>query len=81
MIEVCGRTTDGRPVVHGVFRFRETYGVPLELLCLELHRRGLQIGWLELAAEMSAAGVADPRPQLLQAAEAVHQVDVVARRL
>lgn len=54
-LERVGTTTDGRPVVAGLFRYYDERGLPLDVVlggCLE---RGIQPGWLEFYVEAETA--------------------------
>ena len=57
MITQVGVTTDNRPVVAGVMRFRETYGLPLGVIFDVLERRGFVVSWLHLLDEAHKIGV------------------------
>ena len=61
MFEVVGRTEDGRPVVGGVYRFYETYGLPLEVVFETLHEKGLVPCWIRFHRECVNAGMKHER--------------------
>jgi hypothetical protein len=58
---MVGRDTDGRPVARNVFRFAETYGVPLDVLFGEFEARGWVVSWLHFYREARLAGMAHAR--------------------
>lgn len=57
MIKVIGQTTDNRYIVSGVYRFSETYGVPLFILLEWLEKKHLVIAWIEYVKEALNAGM------------------------
>lgn len=61
MLKVVGKTSDGRSVVRGVFRFYETEGVPLEVLLDFLHDHGMIPDWIAYVEEATGAGMAAGR--------------------
>lgn len=61
MIRVVGETTDGKPVVDGVYRFYETHGVPLDVVLEGLKLRGMVPCWVSLYREARAAGMKHDR--------------------
>lgn len=67
LIESYGVTTEGKPVVRGIFRFFETTGLPLSMCLDECWTRGLVPGWLELEKEMQGPGVKAPRVKIAAA--------------
>lgn len=60
LLKQCGVAENGKPVFEGLFRFRETHGLPLEVVIAEVVKSGGVVGWLELHDEMVAAGVRSP---------------------
>lgn len=60
LLKQCGVAEDGKPVFAGLFRFRETYGLPLEVVISVVIQDGGVVGWLELFDEMVAASVKSP---------------------
>lgn len=52
-----GVTTDGRPVVAGLYAFYETHGVALGLVVEALHARGAAPDWADFYHAARAAGV------------------------
>jgi hypothetical protein len=58
--KVIGKTIDDRPVFGGLFAFYETTGYPIELLFEWVISRGGIPDTLELASDMSKAGM-NPR--------------------
>jgi alanyl-tRNA synthetase len=57
LIVQVGTTPKGHPVVSGIWRFRETYGVPLEVVVHRCAIAGAMVDWLTLRNEMQAAGL------------------------
>ncbi len=57
MLRFVGKTTDGRDVVAGVFRFRETFGLPLDAIAEALLTVNVVIAWDEYEREALAAGM------------------------
>lgn len=53
---IVGKTQDGRDVVAGAFRFRETYGLPLEVLAEALQANGAVVSWPHYVQEALSAG-------------------------
>jgi hypothetical protein len=56
-----GLTTDGRLVVAGVFRFCETYGVPLDVVLDLLRQQRIVPCWMSYFREARLAGMATDR--------------------
>lgn len=54
-----GITTDGKPVVAGVFKLMSTHGLPLEFILEELKRRGLVTDWVDFVVKARADGWKD----------------------
>ncbi len=61
MIEVVGRTPDGRQVVRGVYSFYETNGMPLDALFETLRNQGLVPDWVAFLLEAIEAGMSPDR--------------------
>lgn len=61
MIKIVGRTTDGKDVVAGVYRFFETVGLPLDIVFDELRNRNAIPSWLHFYSEAQAAGLSHDR--------------------
>lgn len=61
MLEACGRTTDGRTVVRGMYRFYETSGVPLDVILEFIRDRGAVPDWRAFVDEAVAAGMSEAR--------------------
>jgi hypothetical protein len=57
LLQRVGSTTDGLPVVAGVFRFCETYGLPLVDLLYVLQKQGVMVDWLAYVSEAERAGM------------------------
>ena len=58
MLQV-GLTTEGKPVVVGIYRFYETVGMPLEMVVSLVHQRGGIPCWTTLVEEMRKGGLSD----------------------
>lgn len=56
-----GITEDGKPVLAGVYKAYETYGVPLEVLLVSLEESGAIPCWNTLYDEAKAAGMKHER--------------------
>jgi hypothetical protein len=61
MIEVVGKTPDGRHVVKGVYNFYETHGMPLDVLFETLRSQGVIPDWLNFMLEAVGAGMSPER--------------------
>jgi len=61
MLEVVGRTVDGKTVVAGVYRFYETTGVPLEVTFSFLEEREVIPDWTAFVLEAVEAGMKTER--------------------
>lgn len=72
-----GTTTDGRPVVAGVFPLFGTHGVPLDIILAELTRDGLVVSWPDYVALALADGHRPARikSRVLEAVEDVLGAD------
>lgn len=57
MLQCVGYTTEKNPVVVGVFRFCETFGVPLVDLLFVLRERGAMVDWRAYVREAEHAGM------------------------
>lgn len=57
MIKLVGKTTTGSGVVTGVYRYYETYGIPLDVLFEELRKRNFVPDWNAFIQEALAAGM------------------------
>lgn len=86
MIQVVGRTTDGKDVVAGVFRFYETEGLPLDILFESLLLKDCIPDWTSFYREALSAGMSPERifaklePALLDVYGAEFR-DVVLKKL
>lgn len=61
MIKLVGKTTTGSYVVTGVYRYYETYGIPLDVLFEELRKRGFVPDWNAFIQEALDAGMKKSR--------------------
>lgn len=61
MLEVSGKTTDGKFVVQGVYRLHETSGIPLDIILEAIRERGMMPDWEGFIAEAVAAGMSEHR--------------------
>lgn len=56
-------TSDGKPVVVGLYRFYETIGMPLEMVVSMIHQRGQIPCWQTLVEEMKSGGLSERKIQ------------------
>ncbi len=61
MFTVTGRTSDGKTVVSGVYRFFETHGLPLDVVFDLLRGRDSVPDWTAFYREAQAAGMKHDR--------------------
>ncbi len=61
LLKIVGRTTDGKDVLSGVFRFYETEGLPLDVLFEALLLKEALPCWTSFFQEALAAGMAPER--------------------
>ncbi len=61
MILQVGKTTDGRGVVVGIYRYYETHGIPLDVLLEALRDKGYIPDWRAFVQEALAAGMKKSR--------------------
>lgn len=61
MIKQIGITTDERAVMGGVFRFAETYGLPLDMIFLLMDERNMIPCWVSFYQEAAKAGMKHAR--------------------
>lgn len=54
-------TDDGKPVFSGVFRFYETHGLPLDVVCDLIKQRGGYVDWLDFYLDARKAGMKHDR--------------------
>lgn len=57
MIEVSGRSSDGRLVVRGIYRMHETTGTPIDVILEGIRRRGMLPDWQSFVVEAVEAGM------------------------
>jgi len=60
-LRTIGQTTDGQPVVGGVFALYDTYGYPFDLAFEELRAAGCIVGLADLYMDAIRAGWSYPR--------------------
>ena len=56
MIEIAGYTVDGKPVVRGLYQFRATYGMPIDVLLERCRKHNIVPDWLYLFQETHKQG-------------------------
>ncbi len=61
MFGIVGRTVDGKTVVSGVYRFFETFGLPLEVVFQVLQEKELVPCWISFHREAMQAGMQHDR--------------------
>lgn len=61
MFTIQGKTTEGKPVISGVYRAFETHGLPLDLLLEQLNEKGLVPSWPDFYVEALSAGMKHER--------------------
>jgi hypothetical protein len=61
LLNVTGKTTDGKKVVGGVYRFYETHGLPLNIIFQILLDQGSVPDWLDIYDAALAAGMKHKR--------------------
>ena len=54
---IVGQTKDNKPVISGILRFKESYGLPLEDIFDKVNLDGFVISWYHLIDEAIAMGV------------------------
>ncbi len=52
-----GITTDGKPVMSGIFSFYETHGIPLEIIFMSFIEKELIPSWIDLYKDMRLSGM------------------------
>lgn len=55
-MKVVGKTEEGKLVVNGVFKMKDTYGFPLEMALDLLDKKGMVVDWLAFWEEGIQAG-------------------------
>ena len=53
---VTGKTTDGLPIISGLFRFYDTLGVPLADVLMKISERRLVPDWADFIQSASTSG-------------------------
>jgi len=56
-LKMVGKTTDEKFVLGDVFKFKDTYGIPLSVVAQVMVDNNLRVPWLELVADMRAHGI------------------------
>ncbi len=57
LLWISGKTIDEKPVISGLYRYYETYGIPLDLIVDLLLQNGLVPNWRDTLSEMLKAGM------------------------
>ena len=57
LFSIVGRTLENNPVIAGIFRFKESYGMPLDVIFDNLQGRSMVPSWFHLLKEAKRAGV------------------------
>ena len=61
VLKCVGKTTDGKDVISGVFRFHETEGLPLDILFEALLLKNALPDWMLFYKEALASGMTPER--------------------
>jgi hypothetical protein len=61
MLEIVGKTTEGKFVLKGVYRLFETSGVPLDFIFDYVHMNDMVISWIDLHKEAQGNGMKHKR--------------------
>lgn len=61
MLEISGKTQDGKTVVRGVYKFYETTGMPLDSILEHLRLREMIPDWMIFVLEAVEAGMKTER--------------------
>ena len=84
-MRVVGNTTDGRPVIAGLYSIYETHGIPLDVVISECVKRGAVPSWSHMVGEANAAGMGLRRAisKVSQAVRdaACHDADIICESL
>lgn len=56
-MDVIGKTSDGKPVVTGVYKLYSTHGLPLDVLFIGILSRSYMVCWLTLYRDGIRAGI------------------------
>lgn len=56
-----GITTEGKPVMSGIFAFYETHGIPLEIIFMSFIEKELVPSWIDLYKDMRLSGITHDR--------------------
>ena len=57
MLNLCGKTVDGKLVIAGIYREHETTGIPLDVILEVIRDRGYVPDWYSFAVEAVEAGM------------------------
>jgi hypothetical protein len=57
LLNIVGETINGDPVISGIMKFRESYGLPLEDIFEKVKNEGVVISWYDLVDEAKSIGV------------------------
>jgi len=55
-MKIVGKTEDGKKVVNGVFKMKDTFGLPLEMTLNLLDKQGMTVDWISFWKEGIQAG-------------------------
>ena len=56
VLQIVGKTPEGRTVVQGAYKLFETYGLPLDVILICLWERNAVPDWADLMRAMRSAG-------------------------
>ena len=57
LLKIVGKTIDNKLVISGIFRIKETYGLPLDVIFERIIEQDFVISWLDLIKEAQVVGV------------------------
>jgi len=63
-MKIVGITEQNRFVLSGIFKFFETYGLPLDMIAEELLKKNYVIAWDQFRDDASLAGLSEKKIQL-----------------
>ncbi len=61
MLEIAGKTEDGRLVVKGIYRLYETSGIPLDFIFDYVQTNNMVVSWLDFHQEAQGNGMKHKR--------------------
>jgi len=61
MLELAGKTEDGKVVVKGIYRLYETSGIPLDFIFDYVFSSGLIVSWFDFHLEAQGNGMKHKR--------------------